>query len=65
MQVTCAHPWTLPRPPQICDAYRSEGGTTVVVLTQREKLEMEEAFRCVCVYMCVVGGVYSYVKCVY
>lgn len=30
---------------QLCLAYSSEGGTTVVVLTQREKLEMEAIFR--------------------
>jgi hypothetical protein len=30
---------------QICLAYRSDGGTAVVVLSQREKLEMEELFR--------------------
>lgn len=30
---------------QICCAYRNDGGTTVVVLTQREKLEMEQAGR--------------------
>lgn len=31
--------------PQICLAYRHDGGTSVVVLTQREKLEMEDIFR--------------------
>lgn len=30
---------------QLCCAARSEGGTTIVVLTQKEKLEMEELFR--------------------
>lgn len=30
---------------QLCCATRAEGGATVVVLTQREKLEMEELFR--------------------
>lgn len=30
---------------QLCLAYRAEGGRTIVVLTQRGKLEMEEAFR--------------------
>jgi len=30
---------------QLCCASRSEGGTNIVVLTQREKLEMEELFR--------------------
>jgi hypothetical protein len=44
------HPQTLPpNPPkvvqQICLAYRRDGGTAVVVLTQREKLEMEDLFR--------------------
>lgn len=30
---------------QLCSSARSEGGTTIVVLTQREKLAMEELFR--------------------
>lgn len=30
---------------QLCYAARPEGGTTIVVLTQKEKLEMEELFR--------------------
>jgi hypothetical protein len=30
---------------QICLAYRHDGGTAVVVMTQREKLEMEDLFR--------------------
>lgn len=30
---------------QLCWASRSEGGATIVVLTQREKLEMEDLFR--------------------
>jgi len=30
---------------QLCSSARSEGGTTIVVLTQREKLAMEEMFR--------------------
>lgn len=34
-----------PHPPKLCLAYREDGGTAVVVLTQREKLEMEEMFR--------------------
>ncbi len=29
---------------QVCAAYGPEGGTTVVVLTQRSKLEMEATF---------------------
>ncbi len=32
---------------QVCQAYRCDGGTTVVVLAKRPKLEMEAAFRCV------------------
>lgn len=31
---------------QLCSSARAEGGTTIVVLTQREKLEMEDLFRC-------------------
>lgn len=34
---------------QVCQAYRMDGGTTVVVMTQRAKLEMEQTFRCECV----------------
>lgn len=30
---------------QLCYSARAEGGTTIVVLTEREKLEMEELFR--------------------
>lgn len=30
---------------QLCSSARSEGGTTIVVLTQREKLDMEQLFR--------------------
>lgn len=30
---------------QLCYSARSEGGTTIVVLTQKEKLEMEDLFR--------------------
>jgi hypothetical protein len=30
---------------QLCSSARAEGGTTIVVLTQREKLEMEDLFR--------------------
>ena len=32
---------------QLCSSARSQGGTTIVVLTQREKLDMEELFRLV------------------
>ena len=35
----------MPQPVQLCLAYRSEGGRTVVVLSKREKLEMEDMFR--------------------
>lgn len=30
---------------QLCCSARAEGGCTIVVLTQKEKLEMEELFR--------------------
>ncbi len=33
--------------PQLCHAHKHSGGVTVVVLTQRQKLEMEALFRCV------------------
>ena len=42
---------------QLCSSAAAEGGTTIVVLTQREKLEMEELFRwgmCVC-HVCRCG----------
>lgn len=29
---------------QLCSAYRSEGGVTIVVMTQKEKLDMEATF---------------------
>jgi hypothetical protein len=32
---------------QVIAAYAFQGGTTIVVMTQREKLEMEDLFRCV------------------
>lgn len=40
---------------QVCQAYRCDGGTTVVVLTKRPKLEMEAAFRCGVSYMVVLS----------
>ena len=31
---------------QVCEAYRHDGGKVVVVLSQRQKLEMEAMYRC-------------------
>lgn len=40
----CTHPWGHVDAAQMCRAYKAEGGRTLVVMTQRSKLEMEAAF---------------------
>ena len=31
---------------QVCEAYRNDGGKVVVVLSQRQKLDLEAMYRC-------------------
>jgi hypothetical protein len=33
-------------PLQVCQAHRADGGRVVVVMSQREKLDMESLYRC-------------------
>ena len=44
---------------QVCQAYRKDGGKVVVVISQREKLEMEAMYRSVTSSVRILSGVHS------
>ena len=48
--------------PQVCQAHRADGGRVVVVMSQREKLDMESLYRCEGCYLNSGLGINIYMQ---